>query len=104
LCGLACPSHADQQLPALLVVTYRAAAAGALAAAAAVALQEGNEFPDAKKVTVRGSAENVASAKAQIKQVRHHTACWLDVINDRTAAALSYARFQQLLACLSSAS
>ncbi|KAF6259844.1 hypothetical protein COO60DRAFT_964922 [Scenedesmus sp. NREL 46B-D3] len=31
--------------------------------------QEGNEFADAKKVTVRGSAENVASAKAQIKQV-----------------------------------
>jgi hypothetical protein len=42
-----------------------------IAAAALVLLQEGNEFPDAKKVTVRGSPDNVASAKAQIKQVRH---------------------------------
>jgi hypothetical protein len=40
-------------------------------AAAVPSLQEGNEFPDAKKVTVRGSPDNVASAKAQIKQVRH---------------------------------
>jgi hypothetical protein len=39
-------------------------------------LQEGNEFPDAKKVTVRGSPDNVASAKAQIKQVRHALHRW----------------------------
>eukprot|EP00882_Tetradesmus_deserticola_P021395 GHRQ01023166.1.p3 GENE.GHRQ01023166.1~~GHRQ01023166.1.p3 ORF type:complete len:111 (-),score=46.90 GHRQ01023166.1:186-518(-) len=45
--------------------------------------QEGSEFTDAKKVTVRGSAENVAIAKAQIKQVRR--ACMQSWLGDRLA-------------------
>lgn len=35
-------------------------------------VQEGTEIPDCKKVTVRGSADNVEKAKAAIKQVSSH--------------------------------